>query len=88
MRAGFLAAPVALVLIGVGGDAARAQSLRVIGYLQTVPVVTALTPIGDRTVADFSRFRLSTEPPLGPVSIGTALRACLDASTCRRRVPA
>ena len=77
MRDGRPVSLVALVLIVVAGGSARAQPPRVNGYVQTVPVYTGPTAVGDHNVADFSRFRLSTEPTFGPVSIGIAYEHAL-----------
>ena len=77
MRDRLVTLPIAVVLIVAGAETARAQLPRVTGYVQTVPVFTGSTPSGDHNVADFSRFRLSTEPTLGPVAVGVAYEHAL-----------
>ncbi len=72
MRDRLVALPIALGLIVIGAESARAQLPRVTGYIQTVPVFTGATPLSDRNVAHFSRFRLSTEPTFGSVAVGVA----------------
>ena len=77
MRDRLVTLPIAVVLIVAGAETARAQLPRVTGYVHTVPVFTGSTPSGDHNVADFSRFRLSTEPTLGPVAVGVAYEHAL-----------
>ena len=71
------AIPVGLTLVVVASSPAQAQPPRVTGYVQTVPVFTGSTVLGDPNMADFSRFRLSTEPTFGQVSFGVAYEHAL-----------
>ncbi len=50
----------------------RIDNVSLTGYIQTVPLYTGSTAFADSSVADFSRFRLSTEPTLGPIFVGVA----------------
>ena len=46
---------------------ASAQPSWLTGYLQTVPLFSGSTPLSQSSVTEFSRFRLSTRPVLGPL---------------------
>ena len=46
----------------VGGSEPHAQSQWLTGYLQTVPLWTASTQFAKSNVANFNRFRLTSEP--------------------------
>lgn len=52
------------------------------GYLQTVPLFSGSTPLSDSSVTEFSRFRLSTRPVLGPLDFEVAYEHAL---TLRQR---
>lgn len=61
---------------------AGAQVSWLSGYLQTVPLFSGATRLSPSNVADFSRFRLSLEPSLGPLSVEVAYEHAL---TVQRR---
>lgn len=71
LRRGVLA-PVVVWLATLGGVPAQAQSRWLTGYLQTVPLFSGATDLSDSSVTEFSRFRISTEPSLGPLSVEVA----------------
>ncbi|MDA1091828.1 MAG: hypothetical protein O3A25_00955 [Acidobacteria bacterium] len=60
----------------------RAQPGWLTGYLQTVPIFSGGTPLGDSSFAEFSRFRLSSRPRLGPLDFEVAYEHAL---TLRQR---
>ena len=59
-------------LVALGAVPAEAQSRRLTGYLQTVPLFSGATDFNDSSVTEFSRFRLSTRPTLGALSFEVA----------------
>ena len=71
LRRGVLA-PVVVWLATLGGVPAQAQARWLTGYLQTVPLFSGATDLSDSSVTEFSRFRISTEPSLGPLSVEVA----------------
>ena len=71
LRRGVLA-PVIVWLVALGGIPVQAQSRWLTGYLQTVPLFSGATDLSDSSVTEFSRFRISTEPSLGPLSVEVA----------------
>ena len=64
-------------LTAPGGAPVHGQSRWLTGYLQTVPLVSGATEISESNVAGFNRFRLSTEPVLGSVSLEAAYEHAL-----------
>ena len=58
-----------LLLVLVGGSEPHAQSQWLTGYLQTVPLWTALTQFARSNVGNFNRFRLTSEPVLDDARI-------------------
>jgi hypothetical protein len=56
---------------GVASSAA-AQSSWLSGYLQTVPLFTASTPLAKSNLSDFNRFRLTSEPVWGDFAVEAA----------------
>ena len=69
-------------LATLGTVSAHAQSRWLTGYLQTVPLFSGATDLGDSNANLFTRFRLSTERDLGPVSLEVAYE---HAVTARQR---
>jgi hypothetical protein len=69
-RLGALA--LAAFLLLSGRRSLHAQSPWLTGYVQTVPLWTAATPLTGSAVSDFTRLRLTAEPTIGPFSIGVA----------------
>ncbi len=69
---GVLVAAAALVAVALGPGPARAQSSWLTGYLQTVPLFTGPTSLGDASASVFNRLRLTTEPVLGPFAVEVA----------------
>ena len=63
---------VSVCLVALGAVPAEAQSRRLTGYLQTVPLFSGATDFNDSSVTEFSRFRLSTRPTLGALSFEVA----------------
>ena len=82
LRRGVLA-PVVVWLATLGGVPAHAQSHWLTGYLQTVSLFSGSTDLSDSSVTELSRFRISTEPSLGPLSVEIAYEHGL---TLRQRV--
>ena len=68
---------IGVCVIALYGGPVYAQAPWLTGYLQTVPLFSAATELGDSNVTGFSRFRLSTEPVLGSVSIEAAYEHAL-----------
>jgi len=62
----------AILLVGAGARPVRAQTGPFTGYLQTVPLASGQSPVTDAGVGAFNRFRLSTEPVVGDVSLNVA----------------
>ncbi len=54
-------------LLVCGAPPAAAQPDWLTGYVLSVPLVSAATTFSDSNVSNFNRFRLSTEPVLGPL---------------------
>ena len=63
---------VGACLVALGTVPAEAQSRRLTGYLQTVPLFSGATDFNDSSVTEFSRFRLSTRPVLWALSFEVA----------------
>lgn len=60
-----------LLILG-SGAATLAQRLPLTGYVQNVPVWSDQTPLTNGRVTDVSRFRVTADPAIGPVSIRAA----------------
>ncbi len=70
---GTLGVGTLLILCGLcGGRSVHAQSRLLTGYVQTVPLWTDATPLTDSSASSFNRFRLTTEPVVGRLSISAA----------------
>lgn len=69
-------------LITLLATPARAQPDWLTGYLQTVPLFSGATPLSESAFTEFSRFRLSSRPVLGPLDIEVAYEHAL---TLRQR---
>ena len=65
-------AVVGACLIALDAGPAQAQSRWLTGYLQTVPLFSGATDFSDSSATEFSRFRLSTRPVLGSLSVEVA----------------
>ena len=68
--------PVTIALTVAASGSTYAQQF-ITGYVQNVPLFTESTVFSDTNVADFSRFRLSSEPTFGPISFGVAYEHAL-----------
>ena len=73
---------VGTVGILLAGDTLRAQSQLFTGYLQTVPLWSGSTALTESNLSHFNRFRISTEPVFGTISVGAAYE---HVATFRRR---
>jgi hypothetical protein len=72
----------AVCLVGLGAIPAVAQTTWLTGYLQTVPLFSGATDFSNSNLAGFNRFRLSTNPSLGPLAFEVAYE---HAVTLRQR---
>ena len=64
------------------GNTSRAQSPRLTGYLQTVPLASQQTELTDSAVTHFNRLRISSEPVFGSIRVEAAYEHVL---TLRQR---
>ena len=69
-------------LVLLGGDGLHAQARLLTGYLQMVPLWSGATQLSDGNVTNFNRFRLTSEPVFGGVSMNIAYE---HAATFRQR---
>ena len=69
-------------LITLVAASASAQPGWLTGYLQTVPLFSGSTPLSESSATEFSRFRLSIRPVLGPLDFEVAYEHAL---TLRQR---
>ena len=50
----------------------HAQSSKLSGYIQTVPVISGQTNVNEQNISHFNRFRLSSDSVFGSVRVGVA----------------